>query len=186
MVANIPAQAAIPSGPEVWDLNDGLQTAFSIEAVAEAQTYEWTLNPANAGTLVANGTEATATWNTDFRGMAEITVRAANFCGNGDWSVVKAVEVKSTIGINENQQMSLHLVPNPANNTCTISWPHSLQQAAKLMVSDLSGKLVFEQMIDQAQKNSSIVLNVSQFDKGAYMVTITDGSTTFRQKLIRN
>ncbi|HEY9113776.1 MAG TPA: T9SS type A sorting domain-containing protein, partial [Bacteroidales bacterium] len=83
-VLETPAQTDLPLGDD--QLCTGMTYEYSINTVPFAETYEWELIPASAGTLVGSGTEieleASDTWTGDFT----LRVRATNMCGDGAWS----------------------------------------------------------------------------------------------------
>lgn len=80
-----PVQANTPSGPA--DLCGGYSGyTYTTNAVANATTYTWAIDPASAGTVTANGTSATVDIDPAYSGNLDIKVRADNQCGTGVWS----------------------------------------------------------------------------------------------------
>jgi uncharacterized delta-60 repeat protein len=69
---------------------------YSVTEVASATSYTWQIDPANAG--VANGNEAATeiTWNQSFSGPVDLTVIAANSCGESPVSAALAITVEIT------------------------------------------------------------------------------------------
>ena len=54
---------------------------YSVPVVNYATTYNWTLNPATAGTIVGGGDESiTVNWAAGFSGTAELCLQVANDC----------------------------------------------------------------------------------------------------------
>lgn len=168
------------------DLGEGLTTIFDIQAVAEALTYEASLSPSNAGTIAVNGLQSIVSWNNEFKGVAEIVIRATNTCGIGEWSPVKTVEVKNTIGLDETSLNGLKIYPNPGQSYCTIELPAGLSDNAILIMADMSGKTLNTRELSSAISKGRLSLNVSQLEKGVYMVIITDDNKTYRQRFVRN
>ncbi|GAB1417653.1 hypothetical protein MASR2M12_04180 [Bacteroidales bacterium] len=186
LVNHIPAQASVLNGPAMIDLGEGLTTIFDIQAVAEALTYEASLSPSNAGTIAVNGLQSIVSWNNEFKGVAEIVIRATNTCGIGEWSPVKTVEVKNTIGLDETSLNGLKIYPNPGQSYCTIELPAGLSDNAILIMADMSGKTLNTRELSSAISKGRLSLNVSQLEKGVYMVIITDDNKTYRQRFVRN
>ena len=78
-VITIPVQPDIPVGPV--QVCKGTTSAYSTFNVASASSYNWTLNPAEAGVLVGVGTGVSITWSSAFTDAANLAVTAENQCG---------------------------------------------------------------------------------------------------------
>ena len=91
---SVPAQPASPSG-EVQVCNNAT-TIYNTTPANNADSYQWTLNPANAGTITSNGLQATIVWNNSFSGLAELTVSAINVCGTSIASSPLEIAVNDT------------------------------------------------------------------------------------------
>ena len=185
IVVNIPMQPVSPMGADTVDFNDGFTTMFTLTGVEGASSYLIALTPETAGTVTETDLAATVNWNSDFRGEAMLKVKAANFCGEGNWSDEKKVFVKSTIGVDEQTNGSLNIRPNPVTNSCSITADGIPAGNFKLIVTDMTGKVVFTETLVHDGKLLSKQLNLSQFDKGVYFVTIGDEKISYRQKLIK-
>lgn len=83
-VVQTPAQANTPAGPSAV-CGDGSYT-YTTQSVPYAETYDWEVSPATAGTMVGTGTTATFEAGNTWSGSYTIKVRAVNNCGNGPWS----------------------------------------------------------------------------------------------------
>ena len=60
------------------------QTQYVTSLINNAEQYEWTLAPVNAGTYVINNNAITIDWDASFTGIALLTVHGSNICGNGN------------------------------------------------------------------------------------------------------
>lgn len=80
-----PGQAAAPVGPVTLCINSSNST-YTTAGAANAATYQWAVNPVNAGTITGTGTTATIDWNNTYSGFAVITVKGINACGEGLFS----------------------------------------------------------------------------------------------------
>jgi uncharacterized delta-60 repeat protein len=89
-----PAQASTPAG--LTQVCNGTTNGYTTTAVASALSYQWTLSPANAGIITANGLQASIVWNSSFTGTANLSVMAVNECGNGPASSTLAISVNTT------------------------------------------------------------------------------------------
>lgn len=61
-------------------------TVYYTNSVVDADEYEWVLNPSTAGTLNANNTIVSITWNSNYSGQAILKVKASNGCGESEFS----------------------------------------------------------------------------------------------------
>ena len=66
--------------------------SYSIAPVTNAQTYNWTLGPASAGTLTPSANQASVQWSASFSGNATLSVTPVSACG--------AVGTTSTLIVN--------------------------------------------------------------------------------------
>jgi uncharacterized delta-60 repeat protein len=89
-----PAQPGVPVGAA--QVCNDIITTYNTISVPNAVSYEWTLNPANAGSIVANGVQASITWNNAFNGTADLSVVAVNDCGSSSASPSLAIAVNDT------------------------------------------------------------------------------------------
>lgn len=80
-----PEAPGTPTGPDEF-CQGMLSSNFVILPVAGAETYEWDLQPPEAGVISGNDILAEVVWNLDFSGPAYVRVRAINFCGIGPYS----------------------------------------------------------------------------------------------------
>jgi len=83
-VSDIPAQANTPVGP--IEVCEGESVDYTTDPVALANSYDWVVTPADAGTISGTGTTATFLAATNWTGAFAIKVRATNDCGDGVWS----------------------------------------------------------------------------------------------------
>jgi PKD repeat protein len=84
-VTSIPGIAPAPTGLTLvcagW-----ANTAYSTAGIAGITTYDWILEPANAGTVNGTGVNVTVQWTTGFLGVATLKVAGENVCGTGTYS----------------------------------------------------------------------------------------------------
>jgi hypothetical protein len=85
VVNQLPEIPQMPLGDEslCWG---AYQTVYSTDGSVGSSSYQWTLDPTEAGTINGNGMTATVTWDEAFTGMAEIMVGGINDCGDGEMS----------------------------------------------------------------------------------------------------
>lgn len=93
IIETLPLTPATPTGPDAVcsDENSDYNTSGT-EGIDE---YGWTVTPEEAGTITGSGMDATVEWNSDFWGVANVSVYGINDCGDGEPSEVFEVSVQS-------------------------------------------------------------------------------------------
>ncbi len=118
VVNQMPGQAATPAGPE--DLCFGeYQSVYSTQGASNADSYNWYIDPATAGTIDGTGLTATVTWNESFAGLATINVEGVNDCGAGEMSdlILVTMHVLPVVDLGEDATVCANLtVPLDAGN----------------------------------------------------------------------
>jgi len=85
-VGTTPGAPGMPAGISLLCASWGSST-YTVNSLPGISTYQWTINPSEAGTISGNGsTNITVLWSTGWLGTAELSVAGVNYCGNGDYS----------------------------------------------------------------------------------------------------
>lgn len=84
-----PGPAATPTGDE--SVCAGEESQYTTDGATDAESYIWTLNPPEAGTISGTTVDATVQWSVSYTGVATITVQGINDCGDG--TVSDALEI---------------------------------------------------------------------------------------------
>ena len=84
-VGSVPATANTPMGISFLCASWG-NTTYNTTALAGVSTYQWNIEPTEAGSVSGTGTSATVIWASGFLGTAELSVAGTNYCGTGDFS----------------------------------------------------------------------------------------------------
>ena len=114
----------------------------------DSSTFEWKLNPTEAGTLITDNNKSTITWNQDFFGIATLAVRAKldgelTAWASIDIRIVKNTnilsELKDTI-ICQGNYLSLNILAEGHN--LTYNW----YKNDNLYISDSDSNLVFSEI----------------------------------------
>ncbi len=98
---SVPQKADKPVGDSVLCQNDGLKT-YSTSKDIHAESYEWALDPIDAGMITLTDTLCTVNWNKDFYGTAYLCVKALNRCGEGEWSDTLIINIQPSYSSSEN------------------------------------------------------------------------------------
>lgn len=81
-----------------------------------------------------------------------------------------AVTVDECLGVNENENASLEVYPNPVNTTLTIA-NINVDGNATISLVDMQGKVVYNNTVSNL--NGNFQLDMSNFESGIYVVRLT-------------
>jgi hypothetical protein len=85
----------------------------------------------------------------------------------------------------ENNEMSLYNMPNPANNTTTINFNLNSQSVVNLIVRDVTGKLIESiNLGGRNAGNNTYEMNISTYSAGVYTYTLEAGQMNMTSRLI--
>ncbi len=180
-----PQTPGTPSGEVSLDLNEVSESTYDILPVPEAESYNWTLMPEEAGTISPESTTALVNWNVDFRGQATLKANAVNTCGESNWSEELAIDLFSTIGLEENGFGAIKIYPNPAKDQLTLDFGDMLNEKVILRLSNMIGEVILEQEIP-ASSNQQFQLSLSEFGNGSYILTLETSQAKLNKPLIIN
>jgi alpha-tubulin suppressor-like RCC1 family protein len=193
-VSALPAQPAVISGPSTVCVN---QTAvnFSTTAVS-GLSYSW-IFPSGVSIVSGQGTASViVNWGTT---AGTVSVKAQNACG---FSTARTKSV--TIGtcrvaqepnpfeteldeevVNSMEQLSAF--PNPVNDMLHVLLPVSEAQSCRLMITDISGKVVFEQTISGTGRNNKVSVSSSSWSAGMYFISVLSSEGSLQTlKVLKN
>lgn len=80
---------------------------------------------------------------------------------------------------------ALNIYPNPTDGMVTISANNLNSSDARIMVRDISGRILFEDRLNN-KSSFSKTIDFSDRANGIYFITIIDGDKTINEKLIKN
>ncbi len=99
LVAPLPAVASQPEGPVLF-CSGGASATYSTGITANATSYQWVLNPDNAGVLNGNFNTVNINWAPLFSGSVQLKVAAQNDCGAGPFSLPLDIMIAPTPQVN--------------------------------------------------------------------------------------
>ncbi len=172
---DVPAAPGIPTGPGYVDLAEVEISEYAIEGLEEAEDYMWYIEPAEAGVIITDGTEATVSWNSDFTGTAYISVAGTNECGDGIISEALTVVVENTlVGVPEylSGAFTMEIYPNPATDVLHI------------LINGADPKDVEIKLLDMMGRVYSTSTSISNLNPGLYMVIAETGNQRVIRKLV--
>lgn len=87
-------------------------------------------------------------------------------------------------GIKENTLSEMKMYPNPASNNVTINLLSKETANATIVITGITGQMVYSQNISLETGNNQFQLNVSNYPAGFYLVNIRTNTGSTTQKLI--
>ncbi len=187
-----PAYVTILPLPDAANEIDGLTDVcqndvaiYTTTAVVESDSYEWAIEPIEAGTLDMNNLECTITFDDSYIGVATILVRGLNECGEGEWSPDFEVTVHNCIGISEqNLNTSVLVLPNPNKGNFTIEFDFVAQEDLTLSIISATGKSVYENVVTKSITLQPLSVNLPNIPAGIYYLKISGNTTIITKKIL--
>ena len=182
----IPEKPSLPDGPIAVDLDATLTSEYTTNEVTYATSYQWNLEPVDAGTIEGSDIIGTVTWEPGFTGLtAYVSVLAINDCGEVS-SDTLGVSV-SPVGINHtsSNDPDITISPNPSNGTFNISISGATDDI-DLFIMNSSGQIIHQEKLINTVGNSIHNIDISSISKGSYYLKfVTEKSILFRKVLTK-
>jgi len=171
-----PSIEAIEGSTEVDVLYEPNSTYAASGNTGSPDEFFWTLTPEEAGEISVAMNKATVTWSNEYKGEANLSVKAFNQCGQDENSMT--VNVKNSTGVDENA-LDIKVYPNPTNGIVSIE-AEGLQ---RISVTNTMGQT----LLDRETQASHAQVDMTQLGTGTYLIRIqTDaGTLTKRVNVIR-
>ena len=171
-----PSIEAIEGSTEVDVLFEPTSTYAVWSSTGSPDEFFWTLTPEEAGEISVAMNQATVTWSNDYKGEANLSVKAFNQCGQNERTMT--VNVKNSTGVDENA-LDVKVYPNPTNGIVSIE-AEGLQ---RISVTNTMGQT----LLDRETQASHAQVDMTQLGTGTYLIRIqTDaGTLTKRVNVIR-
>ena len=182
-----PVQPDMPDGPEEVNIDINFVSDYSVSPVEDAMSYQWIVNPAEAGIFAGTGTTVTLVWNRDFEGVAMIGVEAVNDCGISPASPELMVIVEnSMVNIPETRSASLSVTayPNPVKDMLYIRISGEINKKMEICLVNLLGmKIVTKEVYHTGE---TVGIHVDHLQPGIYLLSVvSDDRMATRKIMIR-
>ncbi len=168
---------AITNQPEDVNANVGDDVSFTVVAEGENLTYQWRFE----GDDINGATNATyEILSVVLDDAGEYDVVVSGTCGN----VTSDIAVLTvTTSIEDLQKYGIKVYPNPSQDGIfNISYNDNINQM-KIFVSDIEGKNIFS---DDISKTNNYILDLSNYEKGIYLIKfIYDKETVISPIIIK-
>ena len=150
------------------------QSGSVLTATPASSNYQWYLN----GSPIAGATSQTYTATAD----GNYTVEETN--SNGCSSTSATYNVNG-LGISENSfQNSFNVYPNPNNGEFQLNFNVSNQDNYTIEIHNAIGQLVYQEYLSNYSGKYSKQINLQNFGKGIYMLSLTNSHNQGIKKLI--
>jgi len=156
---------------------------YTVDIIADADMYEWIIDPANAGMVVINQNECTITWSDSYEGTATINVYGMNDCGEGDISPDFEVLVQNCTGFNNQVlQNSFDIYPNPNAGSFKLDLGKNSFDSFKISLINSLGSLVYFQAFKESENQINIEL--TSLPDGIYYLKLESDTFVGMKKII--
>ncbi len=105
-------------------------------------------------------------------GQYSVTVVDTNGCE------VSSAPVNLSVSVKEMDNVNLNLFPNPNKGTFTLSIGNYQDQDLRIDMYDLSGRLVYNQLVKEVQQEMQFSFDVSTLSDGMYMLKLSSGNSS--------
>jgi PKD repeat protein len=184
-VNTTPDVPAMPEGETVVCSNNPemLTQEYTTTGSAGATTYDWLLEPAEAGEITGSGTTATVNYTELWEGNATISVKAVNDCGESDYSESLSVECYVCDGIEVDALAGIRIYPNPNNGSFIINMDEANPENISVTIYNSIGEVVFEQ---NDIISGSINISLGETNPGLYYIIVKNDKSVLNKKIIIN
>lgn len=170
----------LTSNPAVICANtSGVEFNANTSNTTGAYTLTWTYTP-TAATYNSGGgntNQLILDWgNTN----GVVVVTAHNACGSG----AKSYAVTLDCRMEGEASNAIKMYPNPASSSVNVEFNSDKNETVKLIITDLSGKVVMQQSLNVTVGNNTLQADISQLAKGIYMAQLSGNNLMSPQKLI--
>ncbi|MCF8307568.1 MAG: T9SS type A sorting domain-containing protein [Bacteroidales bacterium] len=186
VMSPLPQTPQKPSGTDTVDLVYDSMSVYTTLPPMYANTHEWTLDPEEAGTLLADDTAVTVSWSDQWTGDAEIKVTAVNDCGDSPYSEAQQVKVRNTIGFGDDiNGEGVSIYPNPTEGVFYLSADEGFEESVNVKVMDALSNLVLHKEDINISK-TRVRFDLSNNGKGIYLLIIeTNNNRTVKRLVIQ-
>ena len=150
---------------------------YSVAAVSGATSYNWSLP---AGAVITNGTGTNSITVTFGTVAGTVTVRAVNTCGQSSpKNLTVSMNCRTAAG-----RTDFTLYPNPAHESVTISFYAADNSKYMITINDITGRKLSELPGTAVKGSNEILLDVSNYVKGVYLISYEEKNVRLLKKLI--
>jgi hypothetical protein len=105
--------------------------------------------------------------------------------GGCDTTISQSIEVTICSGIEAKTNVAaLNLFPNPNDGNFTLQFNANVNSSVAINITDITGKIVYTSIASTVRGNNFVNLNVSDLQKGFYLLRTNDGISEINKSFI--
>ncbi|MBK7965001.1 MAG: proprotein convertase P-domain-containing protein [Bacteroidetes bacterium] len=159
------------------------QVLYSTTPLYGASSYTWT-SPTNATITSGQGTSSVIVDYDLSSVTSKIKVNAANGCGSTT-NRAKLITVNTCAKIsNENVGVNVNLLPNPTSSFVEIQYNSFENNKAIITIDNILGQTIYTQQVNTNSGMNTYKLDVREFTKGVYVVSVKQDGKSIAKRLI--
>jgi PKD repeat protein len=151
-------------------------TAFFSNTSSDATSYTWYFGDS------ATDTSANPFHIYTIDGTYYVTLIACNDCGCD--TTVDSVTIITTEVASYTQLYSLHIYPNPVNQSLHVRFNTASNTAFTIEVYNSLSQLVYSEVIKKTSGDIHTIINVSEYSRGCYTILLKGADTLIRRKFV--
>jgi hypothetical protein len=174
-----------PVGPDYVDVYTVTETDYTVRQLEGAKAYVWELWPEDAGSIYANDTTATVSWNTSYLGEASLKVSAVNDCGMGLFSDSLNIFVDNTVGaFDREEEVALMLAPNPNNGNFKLIFKTQDKSAVQIKLYNYLGVEVMHITEGNIAGGFTRYFVENNLQSGVYVLVVEQRGKRYSRKML--
>jgi hypothetical protein len=99
-------------------------------------------------------------------------------------SVYSNVATNSLVSVSESKDLVFSIYPIPADKQINISFGKGFTGKAKLSMSDLTGRVVYSEALNDVRAGQAQPINSNGLKEGIYILRLTSGENSAIRKII--
>ena len=99
-------------------------------------------------------------------------------------SVYSNVASNSIVSVSENKDLDFTIYPIPADKQLNVSFGENITGKARLTISDLTGRVVYSEDINDVRPGQVQSINSINFKEGMYLLRLTSGENSATRKIV--
>jgi len=99
-------------------------------------------------------------------------------------SVYSNVASNSMVSVSESKELNFSIYPNPADKQISISFGENITGMARLNISDLTGRVVYSEDINDVRPGQVQSINSLGIKEGVYLLRLTSGGNSAIRKVV--
>ncbi len=175
---NVVAQGQGSTIISAWsgDVSTGSGTSFSSPITAGMVTCLWQAHPDKRNTDIMEAIQESAT----------LASNPNNQLGYGIPDYTMAHDMITNAGTDITYDYSVSVYPNPFSNEISISLNDRELEVEKVIVTDLTGKVIYQQDLGQTKGALIRISGLQNLTPGVYLVRISSSDGQLLQKIMKN